>query len=165
MISPNVHKIKPQSPTGEGKANVFCPRLQNGTHKKKNPHEHLNLKYPYRFLLWSEQRDLNPRPPSPEPGALPAALCPENTAADWAAVWLGMRESNSHKQSQSLPHYHYANPQYLHFSSVSGLLTKDIIPDRGLVVNCFFKIWGMEFTLPCPAPEDRQFLQKRRQKT
>ena len=32
-------------------------------------------------VFWSEQRDLNPRPPSPEPGALPAALCPENTAA------------------------------------------------------------------------------------
>ena len=32
-------------------------------------------------VSWSEQRDLNPRPPSPEPGALPAALCPENTAA------------------------------------------------------------------------------------
>ena len=48
-------------------------------------------------VFWSEQRDLNPRPPSPEPGALPAALCPENTAAFAAAVWLGMRESNSHK--------------------------------------------------------------------
>ena len=48
-------------------------------------------------LFWSEQRDLNPRPPRPERGALPTALCPENTAADWAAVWLGMRESNSHK--------------------------------------------------------------------
>ena len=30
---------------------------------------------------WSEQRDLNPRPPRPERGALPTALCPENTAA------------------------------------------------------------------------------------
>ena len=29
----------------------------------------------------SEQRDLNPRPPRPERGALPTALCPENTAA------------------------------------------------------------------------------------
>ena len=45
----------------------------------------------------SEQRDLNPRPPRPERGALPTALCPENTATQWAAVWLGMRESNSHK--------------------------------------------------------------------
>ena len=32
-------------------------------------------------LFWSEQRDLNPRPPRPERGALPTALCPENTAA------------------------------------------------------------------------------------
>ena len=31
--------------------------------------------------FWSEQRDLNPRPPRPERGALPTALCPENTAA------------------------------------------------------------------------------------
>ena len=29
----------------------------------------------------SEQRDLNPRPPRPERGALPTALSPENTAA------------------------------------------------------------------------------------
>ena len=28
-------------------------------------------------VLWSEQRDLNPRPPRPERGALPTALCPE----------------------------------------------------------------------------------------
>ena len=48
-------------------------------------------------IFWSEQRDLNPRPPRPERGALPTALCPENTATQWAAVWLGMRESNSHK--------------------------------------------------------------------
>ena len=34
----------------------------------------------------SEQRDLNPRPPRPERGALPTALCPENTAAYSAAV-------------------------------------------------------------------------------
>ena len=32
-------------------------------------------------IFWSEQRDLNPRPPRPERGALPTALCPENTAA------------------------------------------------------------------------------------
>ena len=25
--------------------------------------------------------------------------------------WQGMRESNPHKKIQSLPHYHYANPQ------------------------------------------------------
>ena len=39
----------------------------------------------------SEQRDLNPRPPRPERGALPTALCPENTAAYSAAVsgWNG----------------------------------------------------------------------------
>ena len=27
--------------------------------------------------------------------------------------WLGMMESNHHKQIQSLPHYHYANPQLM----------------------------------------------------
>ena len=37
-------------------------------------------------IFWSEQRDLNPRPPRPERGALPTALCPENTAAYSAAV-------------------------------------------------------------------------------
>jgi hypothetical protein len=37
-------------------------------------------------FFWSEQRDLNPRPPRPERGALPTALCPENTAAYSAAV-------------------------------------------------------------------------------
>lgn len=39
-----------------------------------------------RAFFWSEQRDLNPRPPRPERGALPTALCPENTAAYSAAV-------------------------------------------------------------------------------
>jgi hypothetical protein len=26
-------------------------------------------------------------------------------------IWLGMMESNHHKELQRLPHYHYANPQ------------------------------------------------------
>ena len=97
-----------------------------------------------RVLLWSEQRDLNPRPPSPEPGALPTALCPENTAACKTAVWLGMRESNSHKQSQSLPHYHYANPHYLvRQAAVCCVpqLTRDIILPCPAVVNSFFEIF------------------------
>ena len=37
----------------------------------------------------SEQRDLNPRPPRPERGALPTALCPENTAANWLRFGWG----------------------------------------------------------------------------
>ena len=32
--------------------------------------------------------------------------------------WLGMMESNHHKQIQSLPHYHYANPQLLKMERV-----------------------------------------------
>ena len=68
-------------------AALFKSRLRQ---TKKQTHKRVSA-------FWSEQRDLNPRPPRPERGALPTALCPENTAADWAAVWLGMRESNSHK--------------------------------------------------------------------
>ena len=122
------------SPKSNAKKCILCPRL--GAANKKD--ECLST-----FVFWSEQRDLNPRPPSPEPGALPAALCPENTAADWAAVWLGMRESNSHKQSQSLPHYHYANPhRYSVVQAVQPPLTRDIILHSGRVVNCFFKFLG-----------------------
>lgn len=34
----------------------------------------------------------------------------ENRSSQAAAVWLGMRGSNSHGRSQSPLHYHYANP-------------------------------------------------------
>ena len=45
------------------------------------------------------------------PSALPTALHPEKkSAATLLLRWLGMRESNSHKRSQSPSHYHYANP-------------------------------------------------------
>ena len=37
-------------------------------------------------------------------------LHPEKSAATLLLRWLGMRESNSHKRSQSPSHYHYANP-------------------------------------------------------
>ena len=62
--------------------------------------------------FWSEWRDLNPRPLGPEPSALPTALHPgkKNRSSQAAAVWLGMRGSNSHGRSQSPLHYHYANP-------------------------------------------------------
>ena len=36
--------------------------------------------------------------------------------------WLGMMESNHHKQIQSLPHYHYANPQLLKIISFYVIL-------------------------------------------
>ena len=63
-------------------------------------------------FIWSEWGDLNPRPLGPEPSALPTALHPgkKNRSSQAAAVWLGMRESNSHGRSQSPLHYHYANP-------------------------------------------------------
>lgn len=35
---------------------------------------------------------------------------PKKSAATLLLRWLGMRESNSHKRSQSPSHYHYANP-------------------------------------------------------
>ena len=34
----------------------------------------------------------------------------KKSAATLLLRWLGMRESNSHKRSQSPSHYHYANP-------------------------------------------------------
>ena len=37
-------------------------------------------------------------------------LSEKKSAATWLLRWLGMRESNSHKRSQSPSHYHYANP-------------------------------------------------------
>ena len=65
----------------------------------------------WKSFLWSEWRDSNPRPLGPEPSALPTALHPEKkSAATLLLRWLGMRESNSHKRSQSPSHYHYANP-------------------------------------------------------
>ena len=52
-----------------------------------------------------------PTASGPEPSALPTALHPEKkSAATLLLRWLGMRESNSHKRSQSPSHYHYANP-------------------------------------------------------
>mgnify|MGYP006877190991 CR=1 FL=1 len=54
-------------PKGKCVKKKFCK-------KKKETHRSMSL-------FRSEQRDLNPRPPRPERGALPTALCPENTAA------------------------------------------------------------------------------------
>ena len=78
----------------------------------------------------SEWRDLNPRPLGPEPSALPTALHPvKKNRSSWAAaVWLGMRGSNSHGRSQSPLHYHYANP---HRICVLG-----VCPQRSYIIAC-----------------------------
>lgn len=80
--------------------------------------------------LWSEWRDSNPRPLGPEPSALPTALHPvKKNRSSWAAaVWLGMRGSNSHGRSQSPLHYHYANP---HRVCVLG-----VCPQRSYIIAC-----------------------------
>ena len=80
--------------------------------------------------FWSEWRDLNPRPLGPEPSALPTALHPvKKNRSSWAAaVWLGMRGSNSHGRSQSPLHYHYANP---HRVCVLG-----VCPQRSYIIAC-----------------------------
>lgn len=73
---------------------------------------------------------MNPRPLGPEPSALPTALHPgkKNRSSQAAAVWLGMRGSNSHGRSQSPLHYHYANP---HRVCVSG-----VCPQRSYIIAC-----------------------------
>lgn len=79
---------------------------------------------------WSECGDLNPGPLGPEPSALPTALHPvKKNRSSWAAaVWLGMRGSNSHGRSQSPLHYHYANP---HRVCVLG-----VCPQRSYIIAC-----------------------------
>lgn len=81
-------------------------------------------------FIWSEWGDLNPRPLGPEPSALPTALHPvkKNRSSPAAAVWLGMRGSNSHGRSQSPLHYHYANP---HRVCVLG-----VCPQRSYIIAC-----------------------------
>ena len=73
---------------------------------------------------------MNPRPLGPEPSALPTALHPvKKNRSSWAAaVWLGMRGSNSHGRSQSPLHYHYANP---HRICVLG-----VCPQRSYIIAC-----------------------------
>ena len=73
---------------------------------------------------------MNPRPLGPEPSALPTALHPvKKNRSSWAAaVWLGMRGSNSHGRSQSPLHYHYANP---HRVCVLG-----VCPQRSYIIAC-----------------------------
>ena len=82
------------------------------------------------FGNWSEKRESNPRPLGPEPSALPTALHPvKKNRSSWAAaVWLGMRGSNSHGRSQSPLHYHYANP---HRVCVLG-----VCPQRSYIIAC-----------------------------
>ena len=75
---------------------------------------------------------MNPRPLGPEPSALPTALHPgkKNRSSQAAAVWLGMRGSNSHGRSQSPLHYHYANP---HRNHRCGRLPSTLI---------YYSVWG-----------------------
>ena len=75
---------------------------------------------------------MNPRPLGPEPSALPTALHPvKKNRSSWAAaVWLGMRGSNSHGRSQSPLHYHYANP---HRNHRCGRLPSTLI---------YYSVWG-----------------------
>ena len=39
------------------------------------------------------------------------------SAPFWGYLWLRKKDSNPHKQSQSLPCYHYTIPQYLNWNS------------------------------------------------
>ena len=57
------------------------------------------------YINWSEWGDLNSRPRDPKSRALPTAPHPD--------IWLGIGESNTYRQSQSLLRYPYANPQYM----------------------------------------------------
>ena len=52
----------------------------------------------------------------------------KNRSSCAAAVWLGMRGSNSHGRSQSPLHYHYANP---HRVCVLG-----VCPQRSYIIAC-----------------------------
>ena len=85
--------------------------LYSGKRTKKNGHWYKPM------TVWSEWRDLNPRLPSPEPGALPTALHPEKNSSSKcraaAVSWLEKKDSNPHKQSQSLSCYPYTILQYL----------------------------------------------------
>ena len=85
--------------------------------------------------LWSEQRDLNPRPPSPEPGALPAALCPEKPAARGRCGLVGderIELPQTESESAALPLCKSPSVR------PASLPARDIIPHRRAVVNCFF---------------------------
>ena len=53
---------------------------------------------------------------------------PPHRSSQAAAVWLGMRGSNSHGRSQSPLHYHYANP---HRVCVLG-----VCPQRSYIIAC-----------------------------
>ena len=57
------------------------PSCQNAPHDKMGCIENKKNKNGYciqiTVLIWSEWRDLNPRPLGPEPSALPSALHPE----------------------------------------------------------------------------------------
>lgn len=94
---------------------------------------------------------MNPRPLGPEPSALPSALHPDKKAAASALLrWLGMRESNSHKRSQSPSHYHYANPHCMvkrhRFLRLPSTLSYYSV-SRGICQHLFllfysFSAWG-----------------------
>lgn len=99
-----------------------------------------------RAFFWSEQRDLNPRPPRPERGALPTALCPENTAAYSAAVtgwgWENRTPTSRVRvyrtTTMQIPNIRLCQPR-------RALLTRDIIHAGGLLVNHFFSFSAKVF--------------------
>ena len=110
-------------------------------------------------IFWSEQRDLNPRPPRPERGALPTALCPENTAAYSAAVtgwgWENRTPTSRVRvyrtTTMQIPNIRFCQPH-------RALLTRDIIHARGLLVNHFFSFSVKVFTAAFRCTQACKFL-------
>ena len=69
----------------------------------------------------------------------------KNRSSRAAAVWLGMRGSNSHGRSQSPLHYHYANP---HRICVVG-----VCPQRSYIIACGEPFVNSYFKLFCKNPQ------------
>ena len=93
----------------------------------------------------SEQRDLNPRPPRPERGALPTALCPENAAAYSAAALVGderIELPQVESESTALPLC--KSPI---FGFVAGVSTADkgYYTTAGIFCQPFFRFFYMDF--------------------
>ena len=69
----------------------------------------------------------------------------KNRSSRAAAVWLGMRGSNSLGRSQSPLHYHYANP---HRVCVLG-----VCPQRSYIIACGEPFVNSYFKLFCKNPQ------------
>ena len=65
----------------------------------------------------------------------------KNRSSRAAAVWLGMRGSNSHGRSQSPLHYHYANPH--------RICVVDVFPQRSYIIACGEPFVNSYFKLFC----------------